>query len=184
MNVFTFCGVRPKVHPSVYAFANVVVIGDVEIDAGVSLWPGVTIRGDKGTVRIGRGSNIQDHCMLHSDPDAPLIIGPDVTIGHGAIVHGCSVGAGCVIGIGAVLMSGVLIGNSSRVAAGAVVGAGPTYPPRSLLAGTPASIVVPLSDSDVKTLDETAAEYRALSEQYRSGLVRAHLDGGDVLPAD
>ncbi|MFI1363122.1 gamma carbonic anhydrase family protein [Streptomyces griseochromogenes] len=172
MKAYSFRGVGPRIHPSVYAFDDVVVIGDVEIEADVSLWPGVTIRGDKGTVRIGSGSNIQDHAMLHSDPGHPLAVGRDVTVAHGALLHGCSVGAGSVIGIGAVLLNGVSVGASSRVSAGAVLSVGPQYPDRSLIAGAPASVLMTLSGSDVAVLDETAAEYRALAEQYRTGLRR------------
>lgn len=177
MKIYSFRDVRPRIHPSVYAFENVVVIGDVEIDADVSLWPGVTIRGDKGGVRIGAGSNIQDHAMLHSDPDQPLSLGRDVTIAHGALLHGCSIGAGSVIGIGAILLNGVSVGESSRVSAGAILGAGPLFPPRSLIAGTPASVLMTLSESDVAVLDETAAEYRDLAEQYRTGLLREVVAG-------
>jgi carbonic anhydrase/acetyltransferase-like protein (isoleucine patch superfamily) len=177
MKTYSFQGVRPRIHPSVYAFDNVVVIGDVEIEAGVSLWPAVTIRGDKGPVRIGRGANIQDHAMLHSDPDYPLTIGQDVTVAHSAVLHGCSVGAGTVVGIGATLLNGVSVGASSRVSAGVVLSAGPVYPPRSLIAGNPASVLMALSDSDVAVLDETAAEYRELAAQYRTGLHRVVVPG-------
>ncbi|WP_329381551.1 gamma carbonic anhydrase family protein [Streptomyces sp. NBC_01351] len=177
MKTYSFQGVQPRIHPSVYAFDDVVVIGDVEIEADVSLWPGVTIRGDKGGVRIGRGSNVQDHSMLHSDPDHPLVVGRDVTIAHGALLHGCSVGDGSVVGIGAVLLNGVSVGESSRVSAGVVLSAGPLLPPRSLIAGTPASVLMKLSDSDVAVLDETAAEYRELAARYRTGLRRVEVPG-------
>lgn len=172
MNVYQFEGKVPSVHPSVYAFDNVVLIGDVRIDEGVSLWPGVTIRGDKGPVHIGAGSNVQDHAMLHSDPAEPLVVGRNVTIAHGALLHGCVIGDGTVIGIGAVILNAVTVGASSRVSAGAVLSAGPTYPDRSLIAGTPPQVLMGLSDSDVSVLDDTAAEYRELAEQFRVGLVR------------
>jgi carbonic anhydrase/acetyltransferase-like protein (isoleucine patch superfamily) len=170
MRTYSFQGVSPRIHPSVWAFDGVVVVGDVEIGADVSLWPGVTIRGDKGGIRIGAGSNIQDHAMLHSDPEYPLVLGENVTVAHGALLHGCSVGAGSVIGIGAVLLNGVSVGSSSRVSAGVVLGAGPVYPPRSLIAGSPASVLMTLSDSDVAVLDATAVEYRELAAQYRTDL--------------
>lgn len=177
MRTYSFEGVSPRIHPGVYAFDDVLVIGDVEIEADVSLWPGVTIRGDKGGVRIGRGSNIQDHSMLHSDPDRPLTVGRDVTIAHDVMLHGCSIGDGSVIGIGAVLLNGVVVGESSRVSAGVVLSAGPLLPPRSLIAGTPASVLMRLSDSDVAVLDETAAEYRELAARYRTGLRRVSVPG-------
>lgn len=176
MRIYSFQGIEPAIDPSVYAFDDVVVIGDVVIEADVSLWPGVTIRGDKGPVRIGAGSNVQDHAMLHSDPEHPLVIGRDVTIAHGALLHGCSVGAGSVIGIGAILLNGVAVGASSQVSAGAVLGAGPTLPPRSLIAGTPAAVLMSLSGSDVAALAATAAEYRDLAAQYRKGLVEVRPD--------
>ncbi|MCX4671228.1 gamma carbonic anhydrase family protein [Streptomyces sp. NBC_01381] len=177
MKTYSFQGVRPRIHPSVYAFDDVVVIGDVEIEADVSLWPGVTIRGDKGPVRIGRGANIQDHAMLHSDPDCPLTVGENVTVAHSAVLHGCEVGAGTVVGIGAMLLNGVKIGANCRISAGIVLGAGPVYPARSLIAGNPATVLMALSDSDVAVLDETAAEYRELADQYRTGLARVVVPG-------
>ena len=177
MRTYSFQGVQPRIHPSVYAFDDVVVIGDVEIEADVSLWPGVTIRGDKGPVRIGRGSNVQDHAMLHSDPGHPLVLGSDVTVAHGALLHGCTIGSGSVVGIGAVVLNGVSVGASSRVSAGVVLSAGPRYPSHSLIAGNPAAVLMTLSDSDVAVLDETAAEYRELAAQYRAGLRRVTLPG-------
>ncbi|GAA1103268.1 MULTISPECIES: gamma carbonic anhydrase family protein [Kitasatospora] len=177
MKTYSFQGVQPRIHPSVYAFDDVVVIGDVEIGADVSLWPGVTVRGDKGPVRIGRGSNVQDHAMLHSDPDHPLVLGTDVTVAHGALLHGCTIGAGTVVGIGAVVLNGVTVGESSRISAGVVLSAGPQYRPRSLIAGNPASVLMTLSDSDVAVLDETAAEYRELADRYRTRLRPVILPG-------
>ncbi|GLW52691.1 gamma carbonic anhydrase family protein [Kitasatospora phosalacinea] len=177
MRTYSFQGVRPRIHPSVYAFDDVVVIGDVEIDADVSLWPGVTVRGDKGPVRIGRGSNVQDHAMLHSDPAYPLVLGTDVTVAHGALLHGCTIGSGTVVGIGAIVLNGVSVGESSRVSAGVVLSAGPRFGPRSLIAGNPATVLMTLSDSDVAVLDETAAEYRELADTYRTGVREVTLPG-------
>lgn len=170
MSVYGFHGRYPLIHPSAYVFDNVTVIGDVEIGPDVSLWPGVTIRGDKGAVRIGAGANVQDHAMVHSDPDHPVIIGAHVTIAHSAVLHGCTVGDGSVIGIGAIVLNGAVIGEHSRVSAGALVGAGPSYPAASLIAGSPGSVLMSLSKSDIDILVATAGEYRDLAQEYRRHL--------------
>src|SRR5437899_1358952 len=104
MKSYTFKGVAPRIHPMAYVFDGVVVIGDVEIERNVSIWPGVTIRGDKAKIVIREGSNVQEHSVLHADPGYPLVIDTNVTIGHRAVLHGCTVGSHTVVGIGAVLL--------------------------------------------------------------------------------
>lgn len=170
MKLFAFQGLRPRIHPDAYVFENAVIIGDVEIGPGVSIWPGVTIRGDKAPIVIGAGTNIQEHAMLHADPGYPLRLGENVTIGHGVMLHGCDVGAHSVIGIGAILLNGSKVGSCSLVAAGSQLGAGPRLAENSLISGNPARVLMTLDISDIEGLRDTAKEYQDLAKAYRREL--------------
>ena len=170
MKIYAFEGHVPRIHPSAYVFEDAVIIGDVEIGPGASIWPGVSIRGDKAPIRVGAGSNVQEHAMLHADPGSPLTVGDNVTIGHGVMLHGCDIGANSVIGIGAILLNGAQVAADSLVTAGSQLGAGPSFPAGSLIAGSPARVLMPLSASDIQGLRDTAKEYQDLAEAYRRGL--------------
>lgn len=170
MKIYAFDGRSPRIHPSAYVFEDAVIIGDVEIGPDASIWPGVTIRGDKAPIKVGAGSNIQEHAMLHADPGSPLTVGDNVTIGHGVMLHGCDVGANSVIGIGAILLNGALVAPDSMVTAGSLLGAGPAFPAGSMIAGNPARVLMPLSASDIQGLRDTAKEYQDLAEAYRRRL--------------
>jgi carbonic anhydrase/acetyltransferase-like protein (isoleucine patch superfamily) len=170
MTIYSFQGRSPRIHPSAYVFDDAVIIGDVEIGPLVSVWPGVTIRGDKAPITIKAGSNIQEHAMLHADPGYPLTIAENVTIGHGVMLHGCTVGANSVVGIGAILLNGAHVGADCMVTAGAMLGAGPNFPSGSLISGSPAKVLVALSHSDIQGLRDTATEYQELAAAYRTGL--------------
>jgi carbonic anhydrase/acetyltransferase-like protein (isoleucine patch superfamily) len=128
---------------------NATVLGDVTIEEDASVWFNVVIRGDNERITIGARSNIQDGCVLHTDPGFPMVIGPDVTIGHMAMLHGCTIGAGALIGIGAIILNGAKIGEGALVGAGALVGEGKVIPPRSLVLGSPGKVVRELRDEDV-----------------------------------
>lgn len=170
MKLFEFQGRRPRIHPDAYVFEDAVIIGDVELGPGVSIWPGVTIRGDKAPITIGAGSNVQEQAMLHADPGFPLKLGENVTIGHGVMLHGCEVGAHSVIGIGAILLNGSKVGACCLVTAGSQLGAGPRLADNSLIAGNPARILMTLGNSDIEGLRDTAKEYQDLAEAYRRDL--------------
>lgn len=169
MTIYSFQGCTPRIHPSAYVSNDAVIIGDVEIGPNVSVWPGVTIRGDKAPIVVKAGSNIQEHAMLHADPGYPLTIAENVTIGHGVMLHGCTVGTNCVIGIGAILLNGARVDADSMVTAGAIVGAGPNFPCGSLISGNPARVLMALSRSDIQGLRDTAIEYQQLASAYRTG---------------
>jgi carbonic anhydrase/acetyltransferase-like protein (isoleucine patch superfamily) len=171
MKIYSFQGVRPRIDPTAYVFDDAVIIGDVEIGPRVSVWSGVTIRGDKARIEIKEGCNVQEHAMLHADPGFPLTIEPNATIGHGAMLHGCHVGANTVVGIGAILLNGVKVGADCLVTAGASLSAGPNYPSGSMISGSPAKVLMKLSDSDIRNLQDTAVEYQELAAAYRDGLV-------------
>lgn len=138
---------------------NATVIGDVRLGVDASVWFGAVVRGDNDPVTIGARSNVQDGAVLHSDPGVPLDIGADVTIGHLAMVHSCTVGDGCLIGIGAIVLSRAVLGRHCLVGAGAVVTEGKAFPDRSLIVGSPGRVVRELTDAQCAALDASAAHY-------------------------
>ena len=140
----------PRVHPTAYIDDSAQVIGDVEIGEESSVWMSVVIRGDVHRIRIGRRSNVQDGTIVHVMKDThPTLIGDNVTIGHAAVVHGCTIEDRCLIGMGAIVLNGARIGGESIVAAGALVVEGMQVPPRSLVMGSPAKVKRPLTDAEV-----------------------------------
>jgi len=154
----------PCVHPEAWVSPRALVVGDVTLEAGASLWPMAVARGDLSSIRIGAGSNVQDGAVLHGDPGQPVIIGVDVTVGHRAVIHGATVADGCLIGIGAVVLNGVTVGEGALVAAGAVVTR--DVPERTLVVGVPA-----LSRREISPMD--AEEQRQHARRYRQ-LARVH----------
>jgi len=155
---------EPTVHPQAWVADSAVLIGDVRLAAGASLWPTAVARGDVCPIVIGEGSNVQDGAVLHGDPGQPVTIGADVTIGHRAVVHGATLEDGCLIGIGAIVLNGVTVGAGALVAAGSVVTR--DVPPRALVMGAPAQQKRELSE-------EAAAEQRHHARRYRQ-LAMAH----------
>ena len=146
-----FAGVRPRIHPSAWIAPGAVVVGDVEIGADSSVWYGSVLRGDVHTIRVGARTNLQDHCVVHVTRDQfPCQIGDEVTVGHRAVVHGCTVGDGALIGIGAIVLDGASVGECALVAAGALVTPGDRVAPRSLVVGTPAREVRILDDEELE----------------------------------
>lgn len=146
------------------------VIGRVSLGRDVSIWFGAVLRGDTNDIRIGERSNVQDNAVIHVDDDAPATVGDDVTIGHGATVHGCTVGDRTLIGIGAVILSHAVIGSDSIVGAGALITERKRFPDRSLIIGAPARRLRELTDAEVAMLRESAAHYVALGRRYRHEL--------------
>lgn len=153
-------GRLPRVHSSAFIDQSAQVIGDVDIGEESSVWMLVVIRGDVHSVRIGRRSNVQDGTIVHVMKDThPTVIGDDVTIGHAALIHGCTIDSRCLIGMGAILLNGSHIGAGSIVAAGSLVTEGTIVPPRSLVMGSPAKIK--------RSLDDTAlAEIQMYADRY------------------
>ena len=154
----------PVVHPEAWVADSAVLIGNVQVAAGASLWPTAVARGDVCPIVIGAGSNVQDGAVLHGDPDFPLVIGADVTIGHRAVVHGATLHDGCLIGIGAIVLNGVTVGAGALVAAGAVVTK--DVPPGAVVMGAPALV-------KRQQTPEAIAEQRLHARRYRQ-LAMAH----------
>lgn len=161
---------RPDVEPSAFVAREATLVGDVQVGANASIWFGAIARGDNAPVRIGVRSNVQEGAVLHADPGFPLTIGDDVTVGHQAMLHGCTIGAGSLIGIQAVVLNGAVIGAESLVGAGAVVTERKEFPPRSLILGAPAKVVRELTDADVANLLQSAVGYARKGAEYRVDL--------------
>ncbi len=156
----SYRGRTPVVDPSAYIDQSAQVIGDVEIGAECSLWMNAVVRGDVNTVRIGERTNLQDGVVVHVQRGThPTVIADDVTIGHGAVVHGCAIHSRVLIGIGAILLNGSVVGEDSIVAAGSLLTEGLVVPPRSMVMGSPARVRRPLTDEEVRSVLAYAENY-------------------------
>jgi gamma-carbonic anhydrase len=167
MIVVPFAGRKPRLGQGVFVAENVTLVGDVEIGNDCSIWFGTVLRGDVNHIRIGSRTNIQDNCVLHVTHDAwPTIVAEEVTIGHGAIVHGCTVKRGALIGMGARVLDGAVVGECALVAAGSVVSEGMQVPPRTLVAGVPAKVKRTLTDAEIERLEQSWRHYVEYKEKY------------------
>jgi carbonic anhydrase/acetyltransferase-like protein (isoleucine patch superfamily) len=165
-----FQGRLPVVPDSAFVVDSADVIGDVTLGEGVSVWFQAVVRGDVNTIRIGDRTNVQDGCVLHvqsGGPEGALSIGSDVTLGHGAIVHGCTVADHCLVGMGAIVLDNARINPYTLVAAGAVVRAGATFPGGVLVAGVPAKVMRELSSDERTMIDQSALHYVETARAYR-----------------
>lgn len=149
---------------------NATLIGRVRIARGVSIWFGSVLRADNDWISIGENSNIQDLCVLHTDPGIALTLGANVSVGHGAVVHGATVGDNCIIGMGATLLNRCRIGNNSIVGANALIPEGKEFPDHSLLVGVPAKVARTISENDIPMLLLNAEIYRQRWQRYRQEL--------------
>jgi carbonic anhydrase/acetyltransferase-like protein (isoleucine patch superfamily) len=162
----------PVIPTSAYVAAEATVIGRVRLGERSSVWPGAVIRGDDAEIEIGDDTNIQDGAVLHVDPGIPLSVGREVTVGHLAMLHGCTIGDGALIGIGAIVYNKAVIGRHCLVGAGAMVGEGKSFPDRSLIVGAPARLLRTMSDEDVAALRWNVDAYVARGADYRARLKR------------
>ena len=145
---------------NIYTGNNVVITGEVSLSEDVSIWHNAVLRGDEGSITIGSRTNIQDLVMIHTGmPDYSVIIGHDTTIGHNAIIHGCTIGDECMIGMGAIIMNGAKIGNQCIVAAGSIVTEHKTFPEKSLILGSPAKLLRTLTDDEIQKIRDNAEAY-------------------------
>ena len=161
-------GIVPKIAASAYIDQSAQVIGDVVVGERSSIWPNASVRGDVNSIRIGDETNIQDNCVLHCDAGLyPLNIGSRVTVGHLAMIHGCTVEDDCMIGIAAVILNGARIGAGSVIAAGAVVPEGAEVPPGSMVMGVPAKVKRPITDQERERFRTNAQHYIETARTYR-----------------
>ena len=167
MSIYQLGDDIPNIPDSAYVAAEATVIGKVTLGENVSVWPGVVMRGDNDSITIGNGSNVQDNAVLHTDPRFPLLVGENVTIGHQAVLHGCTVGDGSLIGIQAVVMNGAVIGKNCLVGAGALVLEGKSYGERKLILGSPAKVIRELTHEDIEKMHRAAPGYVRRQEMYK-----------------
>ena len=167
MNLVAFEGRSPVLHPTVFVAAGVHLIGNVRVGPEASLWFNSVLRGDINDITIGGRTNVQDACVLHVTHEHAVIVGNDVTIGHRALVHGCTIEDGCLIGMGAIVLDGARIGEQSLIAAGAVVLQNAVVPPGSLVAGVPGRVIRTLTDDEKAALRQSAVNYADYARRYR-----------------
>lgn len=162
----------PQIDPSAYIADSANVIGKACIEANASVWFEVTIRGDNEPISIGENSNVQEGCVLHTDPGYPLTVGRNVTVGHQAMLHGCTIGEGSLVGIQAVILNGAKIGRNCLVGAGALVTEGKEFPDNSLIIGAPAKAVRTLSEEDIARMHGNTANYVKRGQWFKKELKR------------
>lgn len=161
---------HPTIGDGAFIAPTAVLIGDVTIEDGASVWFNAVLRADMAPIVIGRNSNVQDNCTIHTDEGKPAILGENVTVGHNAVIHGCTIEAGSLIGIGAIVLNEACIREGTVVAAGAVVREGSRLGPRQLVVGAPAVVKKTLSESMAERSRDAAAHYRELANVYRQAL--------------
>ena len=169
--IYEYQGHRPRIGQDVFVAPSADVIGMVVLGDGASIWFNAVLRGDTDRIEIGAGTNVQDNAVLHTDPGIQARIGQGVTIGHCAMVHGCTVGDNSLIGINAVILNGACIGKNCLIGANALVPEGMEIPDNSLVLGTPARVVRQLDERAIAGLVESAASYRDKAKAFLSSLV-------------
>ena len=170
MPLYAIGDASPTIHPTAWVAPSADLIGDVHLAARASVWFGAVIRADNTPILLGEEANFQDGAIGHSDPGAPLTIGARVTVGHQAILHGCTVGEEALIGMGARILNGAVIGPQCIVGAGALVTEGKSFEARSLIVGSPARAIRALSDQEVAMLRLSAAHYAEKAAHYAADL--------------
>ncbi|GHE21651.1 gamma carbonic anhydrase family protein [Halomonas urumqiensis] len=172
MAIYQYGEQVPVIDESVYVAETADVIGHVTLERNASVWYQAVLRGDTDHLEIGEGSNIQDGAVLHADPGYPLKVGRDVTVGHQAMLHGCTIGDGSLVGIQAVILNGAVIGKNCLVGAGALVKEGAEFPDNSLIVGAPARVVRELSEEQIAGLAANSASYVERRQQHATKLTR------------
>jgi carbonic anhydrase/acetyltransferase-like protein (isoleucine patch superfamily) len=168
--IFELDGIAPQIAPDAWVAPDANLIGRVVLEGAASVWFGCTLRGDNEEIRVGAGSNVQENCVLHTDMGYPLVIGADCTIGHKAMLHGCTIGAGSLIGMGATVLNGARIGRGCLIGAGALITEGKEIPDGSLVMGAPGKVVRLLDDAARAKLLKSAENYRANAARFRAGM--------------
>jgi carbonic anhydrase/acetyltransferase-like protein (isoleucine patch superfamily) len=167
MPIYTFFDKKPHIDPTVFIAPSATIVGDVVIGTNSSVWPNAVIRGDSNTVRIGENTNIQDNVVIDAKKSGSVELGNNVSIGHGAILHGCHIGHNTIIGMGAIIMEKVSIDNWVIVGAGSIVTQNTIIPSKKVVMGIPAQIVRTLNSEQRQSILQNAEEYQLLAQQYR-----------------
>ena len=170
MTLYALDGVSPEIDATAWVAPSGQVIGNVRLGAGASVWFGAVLRGDNEPITVGEGTNIQENTVCHTDMGYPLSIGRDCTIGHRAMLHGCTIEDESLIGMGATVLNGARIGRNCLIGACALITEGKEIPPGSLVLGSPGKVVRALSDEEIAGLQRSAAGYRANARRFAAGL--------------
>ncbi len=157
----------PQIEKAAFVAENATLIGDIELEEDTTVWFGAVLRGDSSSIKVGKGSNIQDNCTLHCDEGSPLSVGQNVTVGHNVILHGCTVEDNCLIGMGAVIMNDAVIGENSIVGAGALITEGKVFPPNSLILGSPAKVKGEVDEKGIEMIRDAAEHYIHHGREYQ-----------------
>jgi len=171
MPIYQYQEFAPDIHPDTYIADSADLIGQVRLAANVSIWGHVSIRGDNGPIDIGAGSNVQEGSVLHLDPGCPLTVGENVTVGHQAMLHGCTIGDGSLIGMQAIVLNRARVGRHCLIGAGAIVPEGREIPDNSLVIGV-GKVVRELSPEEIAGLLDSARDYVERGKMFRTGLKR------------
>ncbi|WP_026531089.1 gamma carbonic anhydrase family protein [Haematomicrobium sanguinis] len=172
--ILPFNDLTPQLDETVFVAENAFITGDVNIGAQSSLFFGAAVRGDSGAIRIGERTNLQDNVVVHADEHAHATLGDGISVGHGAVVHGCTIEDDCLIGMNATVLNNAVVGRGSLVAAGALVLEGTEIPPGSLVAGVPAKVRRPLTEEEQAHIRENGAHYVDLASTYISTVQNTH----------
>ena len=159
---------QPDIHPSAFVAPNATLRGDVRLAAGSSVFYGAVLRGDRAPISIGAGTNIQDNCVVHVEYDLPVTVGRDVTVGHGAILHSCTVGDETLIGMGAIVLNGAQIGKNCLIGAGALVTQNAVIPDGMMAVGSPARVKRPLTPQEIEDIRRAAVAYRQEAREFQA----------------
>ena len=170
MPMYELDGVAPKLDDSSWVAPDANVIGNVVLEADPSVWFGSTLRGDNETITVGAGSNVQENTVMHTDPGYPLRIGKNCTIGHKAMLHGCTIGDNSLIGMGATVLNGAKIGKNCLIGAGALITEGKEIPDGSLVMGAPGKVVRQLDEAAITGLTMSAKHYQDNAKRFKAGL--------------
>jgi len=169
--IYALDDIAPEIDPEAWVADTAVLIGKIVLEQAANIWFGAVLRGDNEEIRVGRGSNIQENAVLHTDMGYPLIIGANCTIGHKAMLHGCMIGEGSLIGMGATVLNGAKIGKGCLIGAGALITEGKDIPDGSLVMGAPGKVVRPLDEAAQQRLLKSALGYQANARRFAKGLV-------------
>lgn len=165
--IIDFDEVKPKINENTYISESVDIIGKVEIEDNVNIWFGTRLRADMNKIVVGANTNIQENSVVHVDTNSPCIIGKNVTIGHGAIIHGCSISDNVLVGMGSIILNNAKIGKNTIIGAGSLVTQGKSFPDGVLVLGNPAKVVRELTDDEIKNIKKSADNYVNLSKRYK-----------------
>ena len=173
MPILPYRGVWPTIDPSAFVAPDAIIVGDVTVGPHASVWFGAVIRGDVAAVRIGAHSNVQDTCVLHADDGAPCVIGEDCTLGHGAIVHGATLGDRVLVGMNATVLTGATLREDTIVAAGTVLPEGKAIPAGQLVMGLPGRVVRPITEAERERILRGSTNYQAYARDYAQAIREA-----------